>query len=177
MYFVGESSVAYWISIPKEIYYQFHFIIFLKKNNVFGRTIQRKESFSYWSWKRFAHYIILLLIEWDSHQSFFFLLGIGRALTIRLHSYGASIYALSRTREDLDSLQDKCPGVKTICVNLLDWEATRVALQDLESIDCLINNAAIGKMQPFLEITSDVFDEWVINQWAYILSSLYKWII
>jgi L-xylulose reductase len=77
----------------------------------------------------------------------------------RLHSYGAKVYAVSRTEETLTSLKEECPSVNTICVDLQDWNATRSALENIDAVDALINNAGTGGMQPFLEITPEVFDE------------------
>ncbi|CAL8070429.1 unnamed protein product [Orchesella dallaii] len=85
--------------------------------------------------------------------------GIGRALAVRLSGYGAKVYALARDQNDLTSLKDECPTVEPICVDLMDWDATRKALSQIEPIDILINNAGFGGMQPFLQVTSDVFDQ------------------
>jgi L-xylulose reductase len=85
--------------------------------------------------------------------------GIGRALCTKLHSQGAHVYALCRNRDWLDSLESECPGLETICVDLLDWEATRDALSKLEGIDCLVNNAGIGVSETVMETTSDGFDK------------------
>jgi len=85
--------------------------------------------------------------------------GIGRALVQRLSSYGANVIALSRTEGTLATLKEECPSVKVICVDLTDWAGTKEVLSDIKSIDALINNAGIGGMQPFMEITPEIFDE------------------
>lgn len=75
-----------------------------------------------------------------------------------LHSKGAIVYALSKNPDNLKDLQRKCPGVKTICVDLGDWDATQKALSSLEAVDCLINNAAVHRSEDFLSMTSETFD-------------------
>jgi len=86
-------------------------------------------------------------------------LGIGRALAIRLNEYGSTVFALSRTKADLDSLQLECPNVKAIPVDLNSWEDTRSAVESCGPVDCVLNVAGIGTEEPFLEITPKVFDE------------------
>ncbi|CAH2291821.1 L-xylulose reductase [Pelobates cultripes] len=53
----------------------------------------------------------------------------------------------------------ECPGVETICVDLADWSATEAALSSVGPVDLLVNNAAVAKLQPFLEVTEEVFDQ------------------
>ena len=85
--------------------------------------------------------------------------GIGRALAVRLASYGANVYALSRTQETLNSLKAECPNITTLCVDLRNWDETQSALSKIESIDSVLNIAGVGTEEAFLEITSNVFDE------------------
>jgi NAD(P)-dependent dehydrogenase (short-subunit alcohol dehydrogenase family) len=85
--------------------------------------------------------------------------GIGRAVAIRLHSYGATVYALTRTQETLTSLIAECPGVKPLCVDLRNWEETQAAIASIEAVDSVINIAGIGTEEAFLDITPNIFDE------------------
>jgi L-xylulose reductase len=50
------------------------------------------------------------------------------------------------------------PSVFTVCVDISDWDKTKAILQNLPSFDYLVNNAAIAKASPFLEITPEQFD-------------------
>ncbi|XP_006869685.1 PREDICTED: L-xylulose reductase [Chrysochloris asiatica] len=84
--------------------------------------------------------------------------GIGRSTVQALHAAGARVVAVSRTREDLDSLVLECPGVEPVCVDLSDWESTEQALGDVGPVDLLVNNAAVALLQPFLEITKEACD-------------------
>lgn len=43
-------------------------------------------------------------------------------------------------------------------MDLADWEATERALGSVGPVDLLVNNAAVAMLQPFLEITKEVFD-------------------
>jgi L-xylulose reductase len=85
--------------------------------------------------------------------------GIGRALASALWQYGATVHAISRTKEDLESLLGECPGIKTIQVDLSNWDETRKAVEACGPVDSVLNVAGVGLEEPFLEITSKVFDE------------------
>ncbi|XP_063309471.1 L-xylulose reductase [Pelobates fuscus] len=85
--------------------------------------------------------------------------GIGRDTVTALRAAGAQVIALSRSPEDLESLSRECPGVETICVDLADWSATEAALSSVGPVDLLVNNAGVAKLQPFLEVTEEVFDQ------------------
>ncbi|XP_006886194.1 PREDICTED: carbonyl reductase [NADPH] 2-like [Elephantulus edwardii] len=84
--------------------------------------------------------------------------GIGRDTVKALHASGARVVAVSRTRSDLVSLTNECPGVEPVCVDLGDWEATERALGGVGPVDLLVNNAAVALLHPFLEVTKEVFD-------------------
>ncbi|XP_077184165.1 L-xylulose reductase [Paroedura picta] len=84
--------------------------------------------------------------------------GIGRAVAVALSRAGAQVVALSRTQADLECLQEECPGIQTLCVDVGDWEATEAALNKVGDIDLLVNNAGIALLQPFLEVTKEAFD-------------------
>jgi len=76
-----------------------------------------------------------------------------------LHAQGAHLFAIDVNQEALDTLQKECEGSKIICVNLLDWNATRTAVESIsETMDCLVNNAGIGAEATFMKIQPDTFD-------------------
>jgi len=84
--------------------------------------------------------------------------GIGKAVTKRLHSYGAQIYAVSRNPKNLEDLKRECPGIKTIACDIGNWDETRNALKDLEAVDYLLNNAAVNDTNSTLGITPAQFE-------------------
>uniref|UniRef100_A0A8D0L5G3 Dicarbonyl and L-xylulose reductase n=1 Tax=Sphenodon punctatus TaxID=8508 RepID=A0A8D0L5G3_SPHPU len=84
--------------------------------------------------------------------------GIGRAVAVALNRAGARVTALSQTKADLDSLEQECPGIQTLCVDLGDWEATEATLNTVGAVYLLVNNAAVALLQPFLEVTKEAFD-------------------
>ena len=57
----------------------------------------------------------------------------------------------------------QCPGgaVRAVCVDLVDWQKTQSAVQSLGHIDLLVNNAGVGIIEPFLDVTPDSFDRHV----------------
>ena len=84
--------------------------------------------------------------------------GIGRAIAIALATAGAETYALSRTQEDLESLEKTAPQIHTVLADISQWESTRGALRNLlkdGAIDLLVNNAGIGIKQCLGDITEE----------------------
>lgn len=75
---------------------------------------------------------------------------------------GATVYAISRSPGPLEDLKSVCPNVKTLSVDLGNWNETRSVLgkflEDVR-IDGLVNNAGIGNGTPFEESTEKEFDE------------------
>lgn len=85
--------------------------------------------------------------------------GIGRHLALQMSKLGAEVYALSRTKSRLESLQEEDPKIKIVCVDLVDWDATRKAVQEITPIELLVNNAGHYKPESLLETTKESFDE------------------
>ena len=81
--------------------------------------------------------------------------GIGRAIAVQLLKCGADVVALSRTQADLDSLKEEHPSMRTLCVDLTDWEKSRNAVTQLGRIDLLVNNAAICDIDSALDVSLD----------------------
>ena len=83
--------------------------------------------------------------------------GIGRDTAILLSKLEAKVIALSRSEEDLNTLQGEI-GCEIICVDLGDAAATQAALADVGPVDLLVNNAAIARNEPFFEVSVENFD-------------------
>ena len=85
--------------------------------------------------------------------------GIGRAVALRL---GAThhVVALARSQSELDSLANEIRSgdgsCDTIVVDVADGQAVARALDGVRA-DVLVNNAGIGHLKPFLELTPE---EW-----------------
>ena len=84
--------------------------------------------------------------------------GIGRATAIALKKCGAEVIALSRTLSDLESLSKEFPGIEVAHLDLSDIAAATAEIPKLGPIHLLVNNAAVGEVQPFLEVTEESFD-------------------
>ncbi|XP_065213463.1 L-xylulose reductase-like [Planococcus citri] len=86
--------------------------------------------------------------------------GIGKAVVKAFVKYKASkVYALSKTKENLDKLVSEESTVIPIVVDLSDWEATKNALKCIqEPIDVLCNNAGIYIAESFLEVKPESID-------------------
>lgn len=85
--------------------------------------------------------------------------GIGRATALRLSST-YEIVALARSEDQLETLGDEIERrggtCRTRTVDLTDGDAVAEALAGINA-EVLVNNAGIGVMKPFLELTRD---EW-----------------
>ncbi|KAL6261422.1 hypothetical protein P5V15_006516 [Pogonomyrmex californicus] len=84
--------------------------------------------------------------------------GIGRDLVLRLAKYKGEVFALSKTKKNLDNLMEINSKIQPICVDLQDWNATRKAVQNILPIDLLVNNAGVACISPFLDATPEEFD-------------------
>ena len=69
--------------------------------------------------------------------------GIGRELTRAIVNAGGEVYALGKTKDNIDSLAKELDNVHPIVVDLRDWESTRQELDKLEALDGVVNNAGI----------------------------------
>jgi len=84
--------------------------------------------------------------------------GIGRATALLLAQRGAQVVALSRSEDDLRSLAAAI-GCETHAVDLADAGAARAAAVAAQPIDLLVNNAGIARLQSFVEMDVEAFDE------------------
>lgn len=86
--------------------------------------------------------------------------GIGRAICTALVKSGAAVYALSKTKENLDSLKKECPEIHCLCVDLCDTANLKKEAEKLpDGITMLVNNAAYANLESFLDVTEEAFDK------------------
>ncbi|XP_075231134.1 L-xylulose reductase-like [Lycorma delicatula] len=85
--------------------------------------------------------------------------GIGRALVKKLVECGAKVVAVSRTKHHLDTLVEEVPDIEAICIEISDWAITRPVIETIGHVDCLVNNAGIAILAPFLEALPEDFDK------------------
>jgi 3-oxoacyl-[acyl-carrier protein] reductase len=85
--------------------------------------------------------------------------GIGRAVALRLAATH-HVIALARSQSELDSLADEIRSADGSCdaivADVADGQAVARALDGVRA-DVLVNNAGVGYMKPFLELTAE---EW-----------------
>lgn len=84
--------------------------------------------------------------------------GIGREIAKTLASQGANVTAISKSEGPLNSLKQEEPRIN---VKQLDVTADNVrdVLEKLGPFDCLVNNAGVAILEPFLQATEDSFDK------------------
>lgn len=83
--------------------------------------------------------------------------GIGRSIATMLGARGAAVVAVSRSVDDLASLNAEI-GCRIIAADLADPGATRRAAIDALPADYLVNCAGTTTLQSFLDITVEAFD-------------------
>ncbi|XP_045214050.2 L-xylulose reductase-like [Mercenaria mercenaria] len=84
--------------------------------------------------------------------------GIGRLLCIKLAKSGAKVIAISRTTEDLDNLKLEDSSIEIHTQDISEWSSTRKLIEDIGLVDMLVNNAAVDRKKPYLEIKEEDFD-------------------
>ncbi|XP_055386359.1 L-xylulose reductase [Condylostylus longicornis] len=84
--------------------------------------------------------------------------GIGNAICKSLYDLEVNVIAVSRTLQNLELLKQECPKIQVIQVDLNDWNGTRDALCNVNSLDGLVNNAGVAYIKPFSELTEEDFD-------------------
>jgi 3-oxoacyl-[acyl-carrier protein] reductase len=89
--------------------------------------------------------------------------GVGEALSLRFAGQGRKVFALARTREQLDSLVERGgSNILPFAVDISDRDAVEVAVNEIESahggIDVLINNAGVVQNINFAEQSFDVME-------------------
>ena len=50
------------------------------------------------------------------------------------------------------------PQIQTVCVDLNNLAEAQKAVSALGDIHLLVNNAAVGKLEPFTDVTEEAFD-------------------
>jgi len=83
--------------------------------------------------------------------------GIGKEISFHLAREGAHVIALDLNEEALKSVHKAIGGEYVVC-NLTDGEATKKAIAALGRIDCLVNNAGVTALDPFLDVKLKDFD-------------------
>ena len=70
--------------------------------------------------------------------------GIGRELAKAVAKAGGDVYALGKTKETLESLAQESDRIHPVFADLLDWDATRAAVESLDAMDGVVNNAGVS---------------------------------
>jgi len=86
--------------------------------------------------------------------------GIGRAVALRFAREGYEVLAVARSQDDLDALAVEIRDEGGLCtgyaLDVADRAAVAATLTGLD-VDVLVNNAGVGVLKPFVELTAE---EW-----------------
>ena len=86
--------------------------------------------------------------------------GIGRALAKELSKAGGEVYALSRTKDTLDSLAKENDRIYPIIADVSDWDLTRSIVEKMDCLDGVVNNAAFGPQHMGFANANDCPRKW-----------------
>ena len=79
--------------------------------------------------------------------------GIGRSTAIAMHQVGASIVAIGRNKNDLNSLKKKLKTrIQCIECDVNNYDKIKDTINKLKKIDILVNNAGTNLPEPFLKV-------------------------
>ena len=97
--------------------------------------------------------------------------GIGRHLAKAISKSGGEVYALGRTKENIKTLTKECDNIHPVIADLSNWEQTRDAVNKLDAMDGVLNNAVYMANYNFfhnsLTISKEVIEEAVkVNLFA-----------
>ena len=86
--------------------------------------------------------------------------GIGRELAKEVAKLGGEVYAVSKTKENLDSLTKESERIHPILIDLGDWANTRAVLEKLDVMDGVVNNAGVSyPWEKSLEVSKEIIDK------------------
>ena len=86
--------------------------------------------------------------------------GIGRALAKEVAKLGGEVYALSKTKENLDSLTKESERIHPIVADLSDWNNTRAVLEKMDAMDGVVNNAGVANpWENSLGVSKEILDK------------------
>ncbi|KAJ8306036.1 hypothetical protein KUTeg_016581 [Tegillarca granosa] len=85
--------------------------------------------------------------------------GIGKATAERLVKEGAKVYAIGRSKENLEKLKADNPSIITIQVDISDWDKTKASVEQIGIVDLLVNNAGLGRREYFVDEKKGKFED------------------
>ena len=85
--------------------------------------------------------------------------GIGRQLSLSLASKGAEVYAISRSKVHLESLEKESASIRTFAQDVADWDALRKLIETFPPMNGVVNNAGIGGSGDALTISEEKMDQ------------------
>ncbi|HEV3000010.1 MAG TPA: SDR family oxidoreductase [Solirubrobacteraceae bacterium] len=84
--------------------------------------------------------------------------GIGAAIARSLDAAGAALLLLDRDVDAARAVAADLADARAVCVDVADYEQVRSALEDVERIDVLVNNAGWDRVEPFLDNDPALWD-------------------
>jgi NAD(P)-dependent dehydrogenase (short-subunit alcohol dehydrogenase family) len=84
--------------------------------------------------------------------------GLGRACALALSAAGARVIAVARTAEDLGSLCQEAPGPVDAWCEDVTGDPVLARIEELASLDVLVNNAGGNQPMPFEDTPDEVLD-------------------
>ena len=92
-----------------------------------------------------------------SNHTYF--VGLGKAIVSKFYAAGATVLALDCNEEAMAQLRSEFPSIIPIIVNLLDWNATKKAVESILPLNHLVNNAGILLGGELIDIPQEDIDK------------------
>src|SRR5258705_2124006 len=90
--------------------------------------------------------------------------GIGRAIALRFARDGWSVVGVARKQSELDAVGAEVRALgasyRAIALDVADGAAVATALRDVD-VDVLVNNAGVGILKPFVDLTAEEWHQMV----------------
>ncbi|RWS23128.1 L-xylulose reductase-like protein [Leptotrombidium deliense] len=84
--------------------------------------------------------------------------GIGKGVAVKLLECGAEVIAFDKDEENLKRLKKEYSKIEIHTVDISNWENTKKLVSEIGTIDLLVNNAAIQRMNEIGNISDEEFD-------------------
>ena len=81
--------------------------------------------------------------------------GLGYEIALGFAEAGASVLAVDRDEDALDSISERCSKIKPLVLDVRDRDAITARIQTLPRLDVLVNSAGISGSWPTLEYPDD----------------------
>ncbi|XP_066249214.1 L-xylulose reductase-like [Euwallacea similis] len=85
--------------------------------------------------------------------------GIGKGIVFRLVQNGATVVAVDKNQENLNSLASEHSSIITAVIDLSDWTSSHAAVKQHLPVDMLVNCAGLVEILPLTNVTEEGYQK------------------